>query len=143
MLGVQPYIMFPGNCREAIDYYKECMEGEILYTQTYGDSPMAAEGMNDKVMHCTLKIGDSHIMASDSMPGQESSVGNNIHLAVGSDDVAKAKTMFDRMAEGGSVTMPMEKTFWAESFGMLTDKYGVNWMFNCDTPHDESEKAAA
>jgi len=143
MLGVQPYLMFSGNCEEAINHYKDCMDGEIIYTQRYGDSPMAMEGMNDKVMHCTLKIGDSHIMAADSMPGQPAAIGNNVHLAVGSDDVSKAESMFGKMSEGGTVTMPMEKTFWAERFGMLTDKFGVNWMFNCDAPQDETEKASA
>ncbi|MBA2334816.1 MAG: VOC family protein [Blastocatellia bacterium] len=142
MFGVQPYLMFPGNCEEAINYYKDCMDGEILYSQTYGDSPMAAEGMNDKIMHCTLKIGDTQIMAADSMPDQPASVGSNIHLALGSDDIAKTESMFNKMSEGGKVTMPMEKTFWAERFGMLTDKFGINWMFNVDTPHTEEKSAA-
>jgi len=143
MLGVQPYITFEGNCEEAVNYYKDCMNGEVLYIQHYGDSPMAAEGMNDKVLHTTLKIGESHIMACDNMPGQPSASGSNISLAVGTNDTAQAETMFNKLAEGGQITMPMQKTFWAESFGMLTDKFGVNWMFNCDKPEEESKSAGS
>jgi len=65
-----------------------------------------------------------------------------VHLALGSDDIAKTESMFNKMSEGGKVTMPMEKTFWAERFGMLTDKFGINWMFNVDTPHTEEKSAA-
>lgn len=143
MLGVNPYITFEGNCEEAINFYKKALNGEVLYTQRYGDSPMAAEGMNDKVLHTTLKVGDSTIMACDNMPGQPAASGSSISLAIGLNDTARAKTIFDNLADGGNVTMPLDKTFWAEAFGMLTDKFGVNWMVNCDKPAEESEQAAA
>ncbi|MCA1590479.1 MAG: VOC family protein, partial [Acidobacteria bacterium] len=96
------------------------------------------------IMHCTIKIGDSHIMACDNPSGETAATrGSNISLAIGTDDIAKAEKMFNDVSAGGSVTMPMQQTFWAERFGMLTDKFGVNWMFNCDKPQDEVEKAAA
>ena len=143
MFGVKPYLNFNGNCEEAINYYKDCLGGEVEFMQRYGDSPMGGEGMNDKILHTQVKIGDSIIMASDNPPGQPSTSGSNISLAIGTDDVAKAETMFDKMAEGGEITMPMQETFWAERFGMLTDKFGINRMFNCDKPHEESEQVAA
>jgi PhnB protein len=75
-------------------------------------------------------------------PRSEGAGGGNISLAIGLNDVDKAKIMFNNLSDGGNVTMPLDKTFWAEAFGMLTDKFGINWMVNCDAPQTE-EKAAA
>lgn len=135
MLGVKPYIAFNGNCREAVDFYVKCLGAQVLFSQTYGESPMDQEGMSDKIMHTSIQIGDSVIMACDSPAGDPAVTGSNISLALGSDDVPAADEMFDKMAEGGTVLMPMQETFWAERFGMLKDKYGINWMFNCEKPH--------
>jgi PhnB protein len=144
MLGVEPYIAFKGNCEEAINFYKDRMNGEIIFMQRYGESPMKGKGPDDKIMHCSLKIGDSKIMACDNVFEENpTTIGNNISLAIGSDNVADAEAMFERMSDGGTVCMPMQQTFWAERFGMLTDKFGINWMFNCDKPHNESETATA
>ena len=143
MIGVQPYISFNGNCAEAINFYKDVLGGEILYVQKYGESPMKGMGKDDAVMHCTLKVGDTHIMACDNPEGQPSATGSNISLAIGSNDPAGAESMFAKMSEGGNVTMPMQQTFWAERFGMLTDKFGINWMFNCDKPEEDHAKATA
>jgi PhnB protein len=144
MLGVKPYVAFTGNCKEAINFYKEALDGEILFTQTYGESPMKGKGPDDKIMHCSLKIGDSVIMACDNVFEEHpTKVGNNISLALGTDDIPKAEAMFNKMAEGGTVGMPMQETFWAERFGMLTDKFGINWMFNCEKAGMGSESASA
>src|SRR5438477_5671903 len=107
MLGVKPYISFSGNCEEAVNFYKEALGAEVLFMQKVGDSPMSDMGPADAVMHCTLKVGDSHIMASDNM-GRPMNVGNNISLAIGSDDLGAAQSMFDRIAAGGSILMPMQ-----------------------------------
>lgn len=143
MIGVQPYLNFNGNCEEAINFYKDALGGEILFIQRYGESPIAGMSGDDKVMHCTLKIGDTHLMASDNPENMPASAGNNISLAIGLNDVEKARAMFDYLADGGSVTMPLEKTFWAEAFGMLTDKFGINWMINCDKPESDHAQATA
>ena len=143
MFGVQPYINFNGNCREAIEFYKDALGGEILYVQSYGDSPMKGMGPDDAVMHCTLKVGDSHIMACDNPEGQSSGDSGKISLAIGSNDPTGADAMFDKIADGGNVTMPMQETFWAARFGMVTDKFGVNWMFNCDKPESDHAEATA
>lgn len=135
MLGVKPYITFNGNCEEAINFYAENLGGTIDGFHRVGDSPMASEGADpNKIMHTRLTVGDSVIMASDSFGPQSPNVGNNISLAIGSDDIPKATEMFNKMAEGGTVIMPMGETYWAAAFGMLTDKYGINWMFNCEKP---------
>lgn len=143
MVGVNPYIAFRGNCREAIDFYKTALGAEEVYAQTYGDSPMAEMGKPDAIMHCTIKIGDSSVMMCDDFHTENFSTGGNISLAIGLNDVEKAKTMFANLSDGGNVTMPLDKTFWAEAFGMLTDKFGINWMINCDAPHEEDKAASA
>ena len=143
MIGVKPYIAFKGNCREAIDFYKEALGAEELFSQTYGESPMSDMGPADNIMHATIKVGDTHIMMCDDPRPDVAATPSNISLAVGLDDTTKAKTVFNKLADGGNVTMPIDKTFWAEAFGMLTDKFGINWMVNCDTPQQTDKSATA
>jgi len=143
MIGVNPYIAFRGNCREAIDFYKQALDAEEIFSQTYGESPMADMGSADAIMHATIKIGESTIMMCDDFHTENFTTGGNVSLAIGLNDTDKANTIFTNLSDGGKVTMPLDKTFWAEAFGMLTDKFGINWMVNCDKPHDEVERAAA
>jgi PhnB protein len=147
MEGIKPYISFKGNCKEAMDFYKDKLGAEVLFSETYGNSPMAdkAPGQEDKIMHTSIKIGDSVIMACDNVFDEKNPtvVGNNISLALGSSDVAHAEKVFDAMSDGATIVMPMQETFWAERFGMLTDKFGINWMFNCDKPHQTDKSATA
>jgi PhnB protein len=134
MLGVSPYIAFQGNCREAIEFYKHALGAEVLFTQTVGASPMSNMGPPENIMHCTIKVGTSTIMMCDD-PRPEAARGDgNITLAIGLNDPERAKQLFGKLAEGGVVVMPLEKTYWAEAFGMVTDKFGVKWMINCDAP---------
>jgi PhnB protein len=144
MLGVKPYISFKGDCRQAVEFYKEALNAEVLFMGTWGDSPMKGSAPDDMIMHCTMQIGDSHVMACDS-PSEEHpvNIGNNISLAIGTDDVDSAQRMFDAMSAGGTVVMPMQETFWAERFGMLTDKFGINWMFNCEKQGADHSEATA
>lgn len=116
----------------------------MLYLGRYGDSPMAGKGPDDKIMHCSIRIGDSVIMACDNVFEDQNptTVGNNITLAIGTNDIAQADAAFEQLSEDATIVMPMQETFWAQRFGMLTDKFGINWMFNCDKPQTE-EKAAA
>ena len=134
MLGVSPYIAFKGNCREAIEFYKSALDAQVLFTQTVGESPMSNMGPPENIMHCTIKVGDSTIMMCDD-PRPEAAAGSgNISLAIGLNDPERAKQVFGKLARDGSVVMPLEKTYWAEAFGMVTDKFGVRWMVNCDAP---------
>ena len=143
MIGVQPYIAFNGNAREAIDFYKQALGAEEIFSQTYGESPMAEMGPADAIMHATIKIGDSHIMVCDDMRSGAQAGSGNVSLAIGLNEVETARRYFDNLSQGGEVSMPLDKTFWAEAFGMLTDKFGVKWMINCDAPKSETESAAA
>src|SRR3954454_16130250 len=134
MLGVNPYIAFKGNCRHAIEFYKSALDAEVLFTQTVGQSPMSDMGPPDNIMHCTIKIGASTIMMCDDPRVSDQAGGGNISLAIGLNDPKRAEQLFRNLARDGSVIMPLEKTYWAEAFGMLTDKFGIKWMVNCDAP---------
>jgi PhnB protein len=134
MLGVNPYIAFKGNCQQAIEFYKTALGAAVLFTQTVGESPMSNMGPATNIMHCTMKVGDSTIMMCDD-PRPEAAAGDgNISLAIGLNDPDRATQLFSNLADGGSVIMPLEKTYWAEAFGMVMDKFGVKWMVNCDAP---------
>ena len=148
MLGIKPYIAFKGNCEEAINFYKDKLGAEVLFSQTYGESPMADKvgpDQKDKIMHTSIRIGDSVIMACDNVFDAQNptTVGNNISLAIGGNDVAAAEGMFENLSDGATIVMPMQETFWAERFGMLVDKFGINWMFNVDKPHSDHAEASA
>jgi len=144
MDGIKPYITFTGNCEEAVNFYTEKLDGTILFMQRYGESPMKGMGPDDAVMHCSFKIGDSVIMASDNCSKEHpTQVGNNISLALGSSEPADADALFEKMSEGAQIIMPIQETYWAQRFGMLVDKFGINWMFNCDKPEADHAKATA
>ena len=144
MLGIKPYISFKGNCEEAINFYKDKLGAQVLFMQRYGESPMAGKGPDDKIMHCSIKIGDSVIMACDNVFEHQNPtvVGNNITLALGAKDAAESETLFEKMSDGATIVMPIQETFWAERFGMLTDKFGIGWMINCDKAGADHAKAA-
>ena len=131
MLGVNPYIAFKGTCRQAIEFYKNALGAEVVFTQTVGESPMSNIGPAENIMHSTIKVGDSTIMMCDDPRPEAGTDNGNISLAIGLNDPEKAKQLFDNLAKDGSVIMPMTKTYWAEAFGMVTDKFGVKWMVNC------------
>ncbi len=125
------YLFFTGNCREAMEFYKEVFGGELT-AQTYGevpgDKPAEMERMNDKIMHSTLKGGEISLMASDST--RDSFGDSFISLSLGGTDEDKLRGLFDKLAEGGKVSQPLEKMFWGDIFGTVTDKFGVDWMVN-------------
>lgn len=136
MFHLVPYLHFNGNAEEVLNYYKDAFDGEILVVNRYGDSPMKTnESLNDKIIHSRIKFGDNILMISDSFNGQLASTEGNIQLSVEVDDENKMEGVFNKLAEGGKITMPLAKQFWGATFGMLQDKFGVNWMFN----HEEKK----
>lgn len=137
MLGVNPYIAFKGNCREAIEFYKTALDAQVLFVQTVGDSPMTNMGPAENIMHCTIKVGESTLMMCDDPRPDAAHESGNISLAIGLNDPERARQIFESLAKDGSVIMPLEKTCWAEAFGMVTDRFGLKWMINCDVPKAE------
>lgn len=129
-----PYIHFAGNAEEVLNFYKEALGGEILMINRYGDSPMPVdEAMKNKIIHSRLQFGNGNLlMISDSFNGNMANPGGNIQLSLGMTDEARANEVFNNLAQGGKITMPLEKQFWGSLFGMLQDKYGTNWMVNCE-----------
>lgn len=132
-MPVQPYLFFNGQCEEAIEFYKKALGAEVTMLMRFKENPdppppgTIAPGMDDKVMHASLRIGDSEIMASDGMAMGETKF-SGFSLSVTSPDEAGVDRMFHALAEGGKVEMPLGKPFWARRFGMVQDKFGVGWM---------------
>ena len=124
-------LFFSGNCAQAIRFYESTLGGKLETVMTYGQSPdpqQCPPGAKDLVMHSALKIGDRTLMASDVPPSMERKPMGGFSLSLVYDSVDEARRVFDALAQGGSVTMPMAKTFWADAFGMLVDRFGTPWM---------------
>lgn len=128
-----PYLNFNGNTEEALNFYKDALEGEILLINRFGEAPMPVdEDYKDKIVHARLKFGgDNLIMFSDGMKGRVIPIEGNIQLSIQTEDEAYLERIFNNLAAGGTVTMPLGVQFWGDKFGMLKDKFGINWMFNC------------
>jgi len=129
--SLQPYLFFGGRCEEAIEFYRKALGAELVMESRFKDAPEPQPGMpecfQDKIMHATLRIGDTLLMASDGRcEGQATFEGFSLSIAVS--DETEAERVFTALGEGGLVTMPLEKTFWAPKFGMLQDRFGVGWM---------------
>lgn len=137
-MKLTPYIHFGGNAREALDFYKHALNGDIQQLGTYGESPMPSDDdYKDKVMHARLVFDGNMIMVSDVFKGQPVSRGGNIQLSIQVEDVNEMDVVFKKMAEGGKVTMELQDAFWGARFGMLQDKFGISWMFNCELKKSE------
>ncbi|HEV3164782.1 MAG TPA: VOC family protein [Isosphaeraceae bacterium] len=132
-MQVQPYLMFEGRCEEALEFYRKTLGAEVTMLSRFKDIPgpheqgMIPPGGENKVMHMSFRIGDTTVMASDGQClGKPSFEGFALSLTVA--NAAEAKRSFDALAEGGQVKMPLGKTFFSPSFGMLSDRFGVSWM---------------
>ena len=129
-----PYLFITGGkCAEALDFYKGIFGGKIDQLMRWKEAPadmgLPAE-LGDRIMHSNFSSTAVNFMASDSQPTTKYGDGP-ISLSLGTKDVNEAKRLFDALAQGGKVEMPLEKTFWGAMFGMLSDKYGIDWMVNC------------
>lgn len=133
-MHVNPYLTFPGNCEEAFTFYAKVLGAKIDAMIPHAGTPAeeyASPEWKNKIMHACMSIGDSKLMASDCPPDRfDASKG--ISVALHPKTVAEADRIFSALSEGGTVAMPIEETFWAARFGMLTDRFGTPWMINCD-----------
>src|SRR5689334_9211764 len=119
-MKMNPYITFAGNAEEALNLYKEVFDGEIKDLGRFGDSPMETpDDYKQKIMHARLVFGNNLLMVSDGMQGEPAASGGNIHLSVDMEDEQKMEKIFQKLSEGGKVTMPLQDTFWGAKFGML------------------------
>lgn len=128
-----PYLNFAGNAEEALNFYKAVLNGNIEMFSRYGEAPMPCEDADkQRVMHARLVFDGNMIMMSDMPSKYPDSPAGNFSLSIGMEDPAAMEKVFNEMADGGSITMPLADQFWGAKFGMLKDKFGVNWMFNCE-----------
>ena len=132
-MKVQPYLFFDGRCEEAIEFYKRALGADVLMLMRFNNSPeppppgMLPPGSENKIMHASIRIGETEIMASDGdSKGNPVFKGVSLSLSVTSE--AEADRLFNALAEGGQVRMPMGKTFFSPRFGMVADRFGVSWM---------------
>ncbi|WP_030763048.1 VOC family protein [Streptomyces sp. NRRL F-2664] len=132
---LNPYISFDGDARQALEFYKEVFGG-TLRMNTYGDFGGADAGdAADKIMHGMLETaGGFTLMAADNPPGTQHSPGNNIAVSVSGEDEAELRGYWDRLGDGGTVSVPLEKQMWGDVFGMCTDRFGISWLVNISTP---------
>ncbi len=134
-MTIHPYLVFNGQCEAAFKRYEQVLNGKITFSMTHGESPMAASVGPDwqgKIMHATVAIGDQLIQGSDAPPAHYSKPAG-FSLSVATRDPAEAERLFNALAEGGTIKMPLQKTFWAERFGMLVDRFDIPWMVNCES----------
>jgi len=129
-MHVNPYVFFDGKCEEALDFYKSKLGAKVNVLMRYSENPNPAHnppGSDEKVMHSEFQVGDSKIMASDGLcHGKPSFQGFSLTIQCASD--AEAQRLYTALGEGGQVQMPLGPTFFAHSFGMVADKYGIGWM---------------
>ncbi|HEY9101082.1 VOC family protein [Chitinimonas sp.] len=135
---IQPYLFYSGRCEEAIEFYRKALGAEVLMMMRMKESPDGIPphipaGSENKIMHASLQIGGGVLMLSDGMCSGEPKF-EGFSLSISPATVAEAERRFAALSEGGKVTMPLDKTFWSPCFGMLTDRFGVNWMVNVVQP---------
>ncbi len=129
-MQVQPYLFFDGKCEEAVAFYREALGAEVLMLMRYKENPnpeMNPPGSADRVMHAAFKVGDTTVLASDGRC-QGKPKFDGFALSLTAPDEAAADRAFAALARGGQVQMPLGKTFFSPSFGMVADRFGVSWM---------------
>ena len=131
---LNPYLNFPGTAREAMTFYQEVFGGELVLT-TFGQFNPEPMPFDDNIMHSQLETPSGYtLMGSDGEPGGEVKPGNNFFVSISGDDAEELRGYFAKLAEGGNVTTALEKQMWGDEFGGLTDKFGIDWIFNISSP---------
>lgn len=131
------YLFFRDEAKAAFEFYASCLDGKIVEQVSFADmpdEPDMPDEAKDLMANICLQVGDSMVMASDCPPGMPFDPMQGCAVAISADDAAHAEHMFAALCEGGQITMPLEETSWALRFGMLTDRFGIHWMVNCDKP---------
>ena len=146
MTKLNPYLSFKGTCEDAFNFYKSVFGNEFLFVGRFKDMPENAnfpisESDKEKIMHISLPISNETVLfGCDTSNNFENStiIGNNITLSIETDSMDEATRIFKGLSDGGTVTMPLDKTFWDAYYGMFIDKYGINWMVNYDLSKSKS-----
>jgi PhnB protein len=133
IVDVNPYLVTNGNGQEAVNFYENALNAEVLSMQTFGDMPSdpnhpIPDEAKDRVMNAQLRVGNNVIMLSDTFPGMAYNLGNQVTIAIQIDKAENATTIFEKLSDGGKVTMELQETFWSPAYGQVTDKYGIEWQ---------------
>lgn len=130
--SITPYLNF-NTCEDALQFYVQALGAEIKSMMRVSDGPKEYQSpeTNNKIMHAELKVGGSTILASDAM-GHPIAPGANMSLTLNFENAGECEAAWSKMKEGAVITMNLEQTFWAVRYGQLQDKFGINWMFNCE-----------
>ncbi|WP_246944838.1 VOC family protein [Bacillus pinisoli] len=128
-----PYLVMNGNAKEAIEFYKNALNAEVGFVQTFGEMPdnpdyPLPEDAKQRISHATIKVGETELMLSDTFPGQPHQSGNQVTICISTNDAEQSKAMFDELSNGGTVTMPLQETFFSPAYGGVIDKYGVSFQ---------------
>lgn len=142
-MAIEVYLIFNGNCREAVEFYADVFQTEKPVMMTFGDAPphpdfTLPEEAKNLVMHANMNVRGSRLMFSDTFPGSPYSVGNHISVTLVDADEKYIRLAFDKLKEGGKVTMELQETFWSKCYGSIKDKFGVDWQFSLDSGEDYS-----
>jgi PhnB protein len=132
-MQLEPYLFFHGRCEDALNFYRDCLAGEIKELNRFAGSPMdeqTPDDYKDKIMHASFVAGDVKFMASDGRPGAPPDGEDDIALSLATSDSSEGERVFNALAAGGNVTMPLGEQFWGGKFGALTDQFGVQWMIS-------------
>ncbi len=133
-MQVAPYLCFDGCCEEAFEFYAHALEGTIAFKMTCGESPVGDQmppEWRDKILHMRLEFGDYALLGSDASPdGYKKPQGMSLSLNISDPDMAAR--IYVKLVEGGTIQMPLGKTFWARAFATFVDRYGTPWMINCE-----------
>jgi PhnB protein len=133
-MQINPYLLFKGDCREAFTFYEKLLGGKIEAIMTHAGTPaeehVPAE-WREKIIHARLTVGDQVLMASDAPPDHYQKP-QGFSVSIGIKDPAEAERIFSVLSENGTIQMPLQQTFWARSFGMCVDRFGIPWMVNCE-----------
>jgi PhnB protein len=133
-MQLNPYLNFKGQCKAAFTFYEQLLDGKIEAMITHGETPAGEHvpsDWQDAIMHARLVFGDNVLMGSDAPPDRYEEP-KGIYLSIQITDPKEGERVFNALADGGKVTMPFQETFWAERFGMVTDRFGTPWMINCE-----------
>lgn len=135
--GIVPYLVTNGNGQEAVKFYQHALGAEVISLSTFGEMPEDPNHpipteMKDLVMNAQMRIGDALLMLSDNMPGHPYQLGSQVTVALLVSNKEKANEIFEKLQDGGKVTMPIQETFWSPAYGQVTDKFGIDWQVSTD-----------
>ncbi len=135
-MQLNPYLGFNGQCEAAFKFYERCLRGKIEAMLSHEGTPMENQvpaEWRKKILHARLVVGDAVLMGGD-MPPERYEAPKGLSVTIGVTEPAEAERIFKALSENGTVTMPLQQTFWAVRFGMLVDRFGIPWMVNCEGP---------